>query len=145
MRTYAEGFRPYASNNINLALTEVAGGQAAPVVNTAMVRITPVLLQPDGSNAEGGDSSGGEAGEGEPATKKARVSSPSQAGGSSLSSMAASLCYICEMPDTPGKFDPVKAKELGVPPGKVRLDWGLWAVARSDRSNAAPAVSRAGA
>ncbi|GBF96657.1 hypothetical protein Rsub_09290 [Raphidocelis subcapitata] len=127
VRAYAEGFRPYASNNINLAVTEVLGQDAAPVVNTPVVKITPVLLRPAGSGGEaaaaaaaaaGGDSSGGEGGGGgEPAAKKARVGS--RAAGRSDGSAAASLCYICEMPNTPGKFDPVKAKELGVPPGPL--------------------------
>jgi len=29
-----------------------------------------------------------------------------------------SLCYICQSHKVPGKFNPKKAKELGVPPGK---------------------------
>jgi hypothetical protein len=48
-----------------------------------------------------------------PRTPHSGASSPSPGGDAKLS-----VVYVCELPDVPGKFDPVKAKARGLKPGR---------------------------
>jgi ribonuclease Z len=68
------------------------------------VSITPFLLQPAGT-AEFGD--------------QPRAAEAKRARGSpgDVPPAAESVCYLCELSDVPGKFDPVRAAALGVRPG----------------------------
>ena len=153
-RAYAEAFRSYAGNNIELAVTEAAmaaagtaatgaaeagaaaGGataaaaaaEAAPVIEDGAFAIRAILVAP--AAAAQGDAGG------EPAAKRPRFDSGDGGGDgnghAALAEAAAAaaaaagtgasdpaVCYAIELPGAPGKFDPARAKALGVPPGPL--------------------------
>ena len=107
------------------------------VIETPFMTITPIVLS---QTSESGSKRGlvEEAPVEDTSAKKQRVGSPSASGddmdvawvqSSSLPSLdhlsstwsppSDSVCYVCEMKDAPGKFDPTKAEALDVPFGKV--------------------------
>lgn len=71
---------------------------------------------PGGASGSGGGGSGGEGGGG------GSIAWPGT--GPEAAAPRESVCYVCELAGTPGKFDPQKAKELGVPHPKVRFGGG---------------------
>lgn len=76
-----------------------------PVIENDSVTITPVLVWP-GTNG------------GEPEPKKPRLDSDTILS-SSTDHDGPIACYVCQLPDIPGKFLPQKAASLGVPRGPL--------------------------
>lgn len=87
-----------------------------PLVKTELVAITPVTLTatpPSSAAADGGDGT-------EPEAKRQRVEGGSgggeqQAAASSMDIASVAVegpaaCYVCELPDVPGKFLPQKVR-----------------------------------
>lgn len=118
-------------------------GQKDTIAQENRVTITPLLIRAaprDGSNgsktaadtAAAADEADGAQ---EPATKKPRHEAAEAAGSGGASSggrgmasvhssagvQSAVACYVCQLATIPGKFDPQKAAQLGVPRGPVSL------------------------
>lgn len=106
-----------------------------PVVKNDAVSITPVIIRPGSlgnstpgeeptakrqKTSENGRSPGANASAG---TENNATTAPAAAGGEmdvpSTAIESAAACYICELPDIPGKFLPQKAASLGVPRGPL--------------------------
>ena len=100
----------------------------SPVVKNELVTITPVTLlaeAPDGEGASGGSAAAAEGSNGaaaaaaeegeEPQAKRARVEAGGEGGLDIASTPVESpaACYICELPDVPGKFMPQKVRACG--------------------------------
>eukprot|EP00887_Chlorella_sp_A99_P006161 scaffold3.g6161.t1 len=92
------------------AKAAAAGGVLPPVVANELVIITPVVVE--APPPEGG------AGDIEPQAKRPRLGQ----GELDISTVAVespAACYVCELPEIPGKFLPQKAASLGVPRGPL--------------------------
>ena len=127
LTTLVNAFRTFVNvRDIGLSVSELGGPGATsqPVVQSELVTITPVTLT--AAPAAASD----DAGAAEPEAKRQRVegggdAAPQQAQaeqGMDIASVAVespAACYVCEMPDVPGKFLPQMAASLGVPRGPL--------------------------
>lgn len=132
LTTLVNAFRTFVNvRDIGLKVSEFGGAgggeQAQPVVQSELVTITPVTLA-----AEGASASEAGAGAEEPQAKRQRVeggdaaAAPAAGQGShdivaSVSVESPAACYVCELPDVPGKFLPQKVRPGGA-------GWGAWLV-----------------
>lgn len=122
LNTLVNAFRTFVNvRDVGLRVHEFGGGAAgappAPLVSNELVTITPVLLA---AAPEGQQSSPDAAGEGgEPSAKRPRLEGSSEGppgGDMDIASVAVespAACYICELPDVPGKFLPQKVGSRG--------------------------------
>lgn len=99
-----------------------------PVVETEAVTIIPILVRPVVVDNEAM----------EPQAKKARVDKSKGTDNSSVNTHAERpvSCYVCQLPDIPGKFLPQKAASLGVPRGPMygQLQKGQSVISASGRT-----------
>jgi ribonuclease Z len=118
------------------AVTAGASGLDAVVLQTDVVTIKALLLQPTQQQqpaaAAAPDAGTKDDTTSEPAAKRPCLREPDQpnlaaaaastaaAGGGGV---APSVAYLCQLATIPGKFDPKKAAQLGVPRGPVS-GWG---------------------
>ncbi|KAL4458182.1 hypothetical protein ABPG75_013047 [Micractinium tetrahymenae] len=131
LSTLVNAFRTFVNvRDIGLKVHEFGAGSdgaaPAPVVANELVAITPVVLSAAGAPPGGQAGSAATAGEGgEPSAKRPRLEGGGQGqqgGGMDIASVAVespAACYVCELPDVPGKFLPQKAASLGVPRGPL--------------------------
>ena len=91
-----------------------SGGELPPVVANELVNITPVVIQAAMDPARGREGSAAAGEGGEPQAKRQRtVGSCSGGGQAAMTSVAVespAACYICELPEIPGKFLPQKVR-----------------------------------
>ena len=145
LTTLVNAFRTFVNvRDIGLKVTEFGGApqgdtQPAPVVQSELVTITPVTLAAEGAGARADAAQGG-AGADEPQAKRQRLEGGDAAAAAAAGQAAAqphdvvasvsvespAACYVCELPDVPGKFLPQKVRP-GVP-GRA-LGWPCAAVA----------------
>jgi hypothetical protein len=115
-RAYTHAFKPYINHNVQLSVVEAGPSHEGPVVSAQELTITPVVVAPrtGGAAADGAPQE-------EPVSKRPRTEGAAAGAGAAAAAPeeASVACYICQLPDMAGKFDPAKAKELGVKPGPV--------------------------
>lgn len=121
LSTLVNAFRTFVNvRDIGLKVIEFGAGAAAdaapePVVKSELVTITPVTLTAAGGSKEEAQ---------EPEAKRQRVEGGAaadqqgqqQGGGMDIASVAVespAACYVCELPDVPGKFLPQKVRPEG--------------------------------
>ena len=89
------------------------GEAAAEPYQDECVTIQPVSLRPHLSHVEARDSSSSESEEEQiswpPRPKKAKFRKPKPDD--------STVAYVCKLPSIPGKFNPLKAQQMGLPPG----------------------------
>lgn len=121
LNTLVNAFRTFVNvRDVGLKVHEFGGSAActppAPVVSNELVAITPVLLVAEGAQPHGRASSAAASEGGEPSAKRLRLdgSAEGQLGSSldvaSVAVESPAACYICELPDVPGKFLPQKVR-----------------------------------
>lgn len=127
LHTLVNAFRTFVNvRDMGLKVMEFGGGGRGggppltgvlprPVVKNDSVTITPVIIRPAGAAADD-----------EPGAKRQKTGggapAPAAEPGMDVPSTAvesAAACYVCELPDIPGKFLPQKAASLGVPRGPL--------------------------
>ena len=123
LHTLVNAFRTFVNvKDLGLKVMEFSGGEDAPrpVVKNEAVSITPVVITPAAAAAAGEPSAKRQRTDGDDAAAAA----PTAPAGDGLSVPSVTresgvACYICELPDIPGKFLPQKAASLGVPRGPL--------------------------
>lgn len=117
LRIAANAFKTFVSfKDLGLKIKEFSSQQeedskglaeiCTPVVDNDSVAITPVLVWPKTTNNE------------EPAKKKQRIEN-NESSSYDTDHEGPIACYVCQLPDIPGKFLPQKAAALGVPRGPL--------------------------
>jgi hypothetical protein len=117
LSTLVSAFRTFVNvRDVGLKVREFGRQDDAPVVTSDLVTITPITLTAVGSS----DEAQGQEPAAEPSSKRQRLDAGSdhgqQAGGggggaldiASVALQGPAACYLCELPDVPGKFLPHK-------------------------------------
>jgi ribonuclease Z len=98
-----------------------------PIVKNDAVSITPVIIRTAQDTITETKTGDGENGE-QPTAKRQKTGGEQEGAAAvhqvgmdipSTATESAAACYVCELPDIPGKFLPTKAASLGVPRGPL--------------------------
>jgi len=134
LHTLVNAFRTFVNvRDMGLKVMEFGRHEAAagilsrPIVKNDTVTITPVIIRTAQDESGKSDANGIDANGEQPTAKRQKMddSAPNtsvpQAGMDipSTATESAAACYVCELPDIPGKFLPHKAASLGVPRGPL--------------------------
>lgn len=141
LHTLVNAFRTFVNiRDLGLKVMEFGSGALnneltwppRPVIKNDAVSISPIVLRPSNitENTEEKDASD------QPSAKRQKTESAGD--GMDVPSTpveSAAACYVCQLPDIPGKFLPHKAASLGVPRGPLygQLVKGLEVVAANGR------------
>ncbi|KAK3270827.1 tRNAse Z trz4, mitochondrial [Cymbomonas tetramitiformis] len=94
--------------------SDAASGHATPVFEDPLVTISPVMIQPGGAVEEATPP--------EPRGDRPPKSGRAVASRAGSGDVGTGVCYLVELSEVPGKFDTVKAEELGLPPRSPQRD-----------------------
>lgn len=132
LNTLVNAFRTFVNvKDMGLKVMEFKNDvHASPILKNEAVSIIPIIIQPSNSPTDG-EVSVASASTSEPTAKRQKTEGGSQATAADNPAETSSMnipsakvdspvaCYVCLLPDIPGKFLPQKAASLGVPRGPL--------------------------
>lgn len=132
---HTRSFGPSSENDGVVIMDSTKFSEPITLVNDELVKMSAILLRPSGSSSDPKLLRCQESTV-EDGNNESRVSnSANSESGDVIKPGDLSVVYVCELPEIQGKFDPEKAKALGLRPGPKYRDLQLGISVKSDSRN----------